>query len=63
MRIEKNMFENIFNMVMDVKGKTNDNIKARIDIALFCHNKNMKLVYVGSRVAKLKTSFPLNKNV
>jgi hypothetical protein len=63
MRIEKNVFENIFNMVMDVKGKINDNIKARIDIAFFCHNKTMEFVYVGSRVANPKTSFPLNKNV
>ena len=29
MHMEKNMFENIFNTVMDVKGKTKDNIKAR----------------------------------
>jgi len=28
MHIEKNMYENIFNTVMDVKGKTKDNIKA-----------------------------------
>jgi hypothetical protein len=34
MHIEKNMFENIFNTVMDMKGKTKDNIKARMDIAL-----------------------------
>jgi hypothetical protein len=47
---------------MDVKRKTKDNIKARMDIALFCHRKNMKLVYVGSRVAKLKVSFVLDKN-
>jgi len=56
------MFENIFNTIMDVKGKTNDNIKARMDINLFCHCKNMELVYVVSRVAKPKTSFALNKN-
>ena len=31
MHIEKNMFENIFNTVVDVKGKTKDNIKARLD--------------------------------
>jgi len=35
MHIEKNMFENIFNTVMDMKGKTKDNIKARLDIALY----------------------------
>jgi hypothetical protein len=39
MQIEKNVFENIFNMIMDVKGKTNDNNKARMDIALFCNHK------------------------
>ena len=45
MHIEKNVFENIFNTVMDVKGKTKDNIKAKLDIALFCNHKNMELVY------------------
>ena len=49
MHIEKNAFENIFNTVMDVKGKTKDNINARMDItSFFCHRKNMELVYVGS---------------
>jgi len=52
MHIEKNVFENIFNTVMDVKGKTKDNIKARLDVALFCNRKNMELVCDGSRVAK-----------
>jgi len=47
---------------MDVEGKTKDNIKAGMDIALFCHCKNMELVYVGSRVAKPKANFVLDKN-
>jgi hypothetical protein len=62
MHIEKNVFENIFNTVMDVKGKTKENIKARLDIALFCNRKNMKLVCDGSRVAKPRASFMLEKN-
>jgi len=62
MHIEKNLFENIFNTVMDVKGKTKDNIKARLDLALFCHRKNMELVFDGSRVAKPRASFVLGKN-
>ena len=45
MHIEKNEFENIFNTVMDVKGKIKDNIKARLDIALYCDCKNMELVF------------------
>jgi hypothetical protein len=48
MHIEKNVFENIFNTIMDVKGKTKNNIKARLDIALFCNRKNMELVFDGS---------------
>jgi len=62
MHIEKNVFENIFNIIMDVKGKTKDNIKARLDIALFCNHKNMKLVCDESRVAKPRASFVLEKN-
>jgi hypothetical protein len=33
---------------MDVKGKTKDNIKAKLDIALFCILENMALVFDGS---------------
>ena len=52
MHIKKNMFENIFNTVMDVKGKTKDNIKARLDIALYYNCKNMKLVYDESQIGR-----------
>jgi len=62
MHIEKNVFENIFNTVMDVKGKKKDNIKARLDVALFCNRKNMESVCDGSRVAKPRASFVLKKN-
>ena len=48
MHIEKNVFENIFNTVMDVKGKTKGSIKARLYLALFCNHKNMELVCDGS---------------
>jgi hypothetical protein len=45
-----------------VKGKTKDNIKTIMNITLFCHRKNMKLVYYRSRVVKPKSSFALEKN-
>jgi len=61
MHIEKNMFENIFNTVMDVKEKTKNNIKARMDIALLCNRKIMELVFDRSRVAKPRASFMLEK--
>jgi hypothetical protein len=62
MHIEKNVFENIFNTVMDMKGKTKANIKARLDVALFCNRQNMELVCDKSRVAKPRASFMLEKN-
>jgi hypothetical protein len=62
MHIEKNVFENIFNTVMDVKGKIRDNIKARLDVVEFCNRKNMELVWDGSWVAKPRASFILEKN-
>jgi hypothetical protein len=45
--IEKNVFENIFITVMDVKRKTNDNINARLDIALFCNLKTWSWFMMG----------------
>ena len=63
MHIEKNVFENIFNTVMDVKGKTKDNIKSRLDIALYCNRKNMELVYEESRVVKPRASFVLENQL
>ena len=47
---------------MHVKGKIKDTIKAIMDIALFCHRKNIKLVYLGSRVLKPKANFALVEN-
>ena len=61
MHIEKNEFENIFNTVMDVKAKTKENIKARLDISLFCNCKNMELVCDGSRVAKIKSKLRIRE--
>jgi len=62
MHIEKNMFENIFNTVMDMKGKKRDNMEARMDIPLFCHHKNIELVYDESYVAKPNVNFTLDNN-
>jgi hypothetical protein len=47
---------------MDVKRKTKDNIKAKINIYLFCHHKNMRLVYDGSQVTKPNANFALDNN-
>ncbi|XP_043816628.1 uncharacterized protein LOC110624237 [Manihot esculenta] len=42
MHIEKNVFENIFNTVMNVEGKTKDNIKSREDLNEICRRPKLK---------------------
>ena len=36
MNIEKNFFDNIFNTINNVKGKTKDNAKSREDLKELC---------------------------
>jgi len=43
MHIEKNYFDNLFNIMMNVKGKTKDNPKARMDIKKYCRRKELWL--------------------
>ncbi|WMV51044.1 hypothetical protein MTR67_044429 [Solanum verrucosum] len=43
MHIEKNYFDNLFNTMMDVKGKAKDNPKARMDIKEYCRRKELLL--------------------
>ncbi|XP_039135719.1 uncharacterized protein LOC120273141 [Dioscorea cayenensis subsp. rotundata] len=42
MHIEKNVFENVFDTVMDVEGKTKDNAKSREDIKIYCKHKELE---------------------
>ncbi|KAK6779894.1 hypothetical protein RDI58_022078 [Solanum bulbocastanum] len=43
MHIEKNYFDNLFNTVMDVIGKTKDNVKARLDLPEHCRRPELDL--------------------
>jgi len=47
MHIKNKVFENIFNTVIDIKGKTKDNIKAKMNIALFHDHQNIELFNDG----------------
>jgi hypothetical protein len=55
MHIKKNVFDNIFNMFMDMKGKTKDNIKAKMDLTFYYDCQNIKLLNDGLRVEKTKS--------
>ncbi|KAL0451729.1 UNVERIFIED_CONTAM: hypothetical protein Slati_1151000 [Sesamum latifolium] len=43
MHIEKNVFDNIFNTVMDIKGKTKDNLNARKDLQIICNRSELEV--------------------
>ncbi|XP_047309058.1 uncharacterized protein LOC124912474 [Impatiens glandulifera] len=43
MHVEKNVFENIINIVMNVKGRKNDNINAKKDIFLLCNRLELHI--------------------
>jgi hypothetical protein len=62
MHIKKNVSDNIFNTVMDMKEKTNDKIKVKIDLALYCDYENMKLINDRFHVTKPKATLILDND-
>jgi hypothetical protein len=59
-QIEKNVFEDIFIMVMDAKGKTKDNIKAVMNI-LFFHRKKYEVSLWWVMVCKAQSQLRLRE--
>lgn len=62
MHIEKNVFDNNFNTVMDVKAKTKDNANAREDLKLHCKRPNLELVVENGKYKKPKATYVLNSD-
>ena len=62
MHIEKNIFDNIFYTVMDVKGKMKDNPKTRADMKNICKRPQLELVEVSlENFLKPQASYILTK--
>jgi len=62
MRIEKNFFDNFFNTMMDVKGKTKDNHKARMDVAELCGRGDLELVQLrNGMLGKPKANYAFTR--
>ncbi|KAL9662825.1 hypothetical protein QQ045_027659 [Rhodiola kirilowii] len=61
MHIEKNVFENLYNTLMDVKGKTKDNgIKCRNDISIYCNRPELHLRMNRGRMVANKAKYTLS---
>lgn len=54
MHNEKNVFDNIINTMLDVKGKTKDNIKSRQDLEKYCNRPELHI----TRLENGKISVP-----
>ena len=61
MYIEKNVFENVINILMDVSGKTKDNLNVRKDMRLHCNRPTLD-VDVSSKGSKPKAIYTINKD-
>nr|GEV27796.1 hypothetical protein [Tanacetum cinerariifolium] len=62
MDVEKNVFDNIFNIVMDDKDKTKDNVKARQDVKEYCRRHELELVMeANGNTLKPNALYTLNK--
>ena len=61
MHIEKNVFDNVFNTVMDIKGKTKDNVNARLDLSMLCKRPELKIVEVNGKPSKPKAVYVLGR--
>ncbi|KAG8366052.1 hypothetical protein BUALT_Bualt17G0035900 [Buddleja alternifolia] len=56
------MFDNVFNTVMDMKGKTKDNVNARLDLQNICKRRHLELKEVNGKYIKPKASYTLTKD-
>jgi len=67
MHVEKNVFDNIFNTMMDIKDKTKDNVKVRMYLKEYYKHRELELhVQPSGKVLKPKAKFVLSneqKNV
>ena len=63
MHIENNVFDNLFHTVVDIKGKTKDNVQARVDLKKYCSRKSHELVERQGKMMKpiAKYTFNLDK--
>uniref|UniRef100_A0A1J3EA53 Transposase-associated domain-containing protein n=1 Tax=Noccaea caerulescens TaxID=107243 RepID=A0A1J3EA53_NOCCA len=49
MHIEKNFFDNIMNTILNVQGKSKDNLKSRLDLAQICKRSELEISRDGKQ--------------
>ena len=59
MHVEKNAFDNVFNTIMNIKGKTKDHDNACLDLAILCKRPKLELKYINGKPSKPKAAYVL----
>ena len=63
MHVKKNVFDNIFNTMIDIKGKMKDNVKAHMDLKEYYRRSELELQeQINGKVSTPKERFTLNIN-
>jgi len=63
MHTERNVFMNMFDTVMDIKGKTRDTNKARLDVVEIYNRKELELKDIGrGKLIKPKAAYAFTKS-
>ena len=61
--IEKNVFDNLFDTSIDIKGKTKDNVQTKICLKEYCKWRKLELVKIGNNKldkTKAKCTFKMD---
>ena len=59
MHVEKNVFDNVFNTIIDIKGKTKDNVNAHLDMTIVYKCLELELLDRNGTIVKPKAIYAL----
>ena len=61
MHVEKNVFDNLFNTVMNIKGKTKDTARGREDLKVICKRPLLELMNISEIIMMPKATYVLEQ--
>jgi len=63
MHTKRNVFMNLFDTMMDIKGRNKDSNKDRLDLATICNRKELELKDIGrGKLIKPKVAYAFTKS-
>ena len=59
MHVQKNIFDNVFNTIIDIKGKIKDNVNTNLNMIIICKCPKLELLNRNGTIVKLKAIYAL----